>query len=174
MRNKDRIWEDMDHMLLKGDIVITDPCYLCKEWGKREEVIAWIKRRGLVSQTFYGDWGCTVFRVDKNSFPGHVHENMSMPMGDFTADAGLVCVMKLSDALELRPDFEEWLKERMYCATIIRGFDGTVSFWARKQRRWYMFNGKRQYYTDTELHVRGSGHIDGCPEWVVFESMQVS
>lgn len=175
VKNSRQTWNLLAAKALDGDIVITDPCYFRtgKDWDELED---WIAERGLVSRTFYGDWGCTVYKVDPKSYPGQLHPDVANypEMGEFCADAGMVCVLKKEDVLNLRPDFFSWWEEHRWCATVIYGFQGSVGLFARKQRRWFFasFKNKREYYTDTELHVRGDGFINHAP--AAFESIQTS
>lgn len=67
--------------------------------------------------TIYGDWSCTVFDIDTEK-----------PIGTFCADAGMVSVVDLSEAVSYNPEILKWLKEYDYAATVIKDFKGTVQF----------------------------------------------
>lgn len=69
----------------------------------------------LCASTIYGDWSCTTFDKDTNK-----------PIGQFCADAGLVCVCLLDEVLKYNPNFLNWAKEHEWCATIIENFTGEV------------------------------------------------
>ena len=160
--SKKKEWKVVAKKLFNGDIVITDPCYL----GYTDETCDTYERCGIVSPTYYGDWGCTVFKTDGKL--GHVTSKMPK-LGKFCADAGMVCVMYLEDAEALKPGFVDWLNERPWCATIIPKFSGEVSFVTNREETKFD-DGK--VYGFTELHVHGDGTIDG--EEASFESVQTS
>lgn len=165
-------WEVFKSAEFNGDIVITDPCYLAHGGGKGvlgewDDQESWISAHGgLVNRTYYGDWGCTVFKT-KNEI-GRILKG-SKSLGEFCADSGRVCVVALKDVLEASPNFDQWVNEHAWCATIIRNFSGTVSFAKRTTTHTSKKFGKWQ---DTELHVRGDGKIGGRK--VSFESIQTS
>jgi hypothetical protein len=75
---KSKSFEKSQKVYMKGDIIITDPCYVIKDelWHKfcdkwfeyKENTINWLKenygfRNGIIADTLYGDWGCTTFQV---------------------------------------------------------------------------------------------------------------
>ena len=164
-----------DHAFLKDtDVLITDPCYLrhgecggrSMTWDERE---AWAKKRGLVSQTFYGDWGCTVYKATADV--GHPYEDKAI--GEFCADSGMVCVLGMDDVREKFPKIDDWIAEHDWCATVIKGFCGHVRLMTLTKRRSFKSNeGKRTWYDDTELRVHGVGTVDGVD--AAFESVQTS
>ena len=152
------------------DIIITDPCYL--RHGKDglnlswDEYESWCMDHGLFSRTYYGDWGCTVYETDKPI--GKIDEE-AKELGEFCADAGLVCVLTLDDAKKLHPQFEDWIKESPFAVTVIHNFTGVVKFMVQSETR--KFNDGTEY-EDVELRVRGDGEIDGYK--ASFESVQTS
>jgi len=108
-------------MKFKGDIIITDPCYITKddtndwelcEYGENMEKLG-IKTY-LTRNTIYGDWSCTTFNSD-------THE----PIGQFCADAGLVSVFLLDEVLKYNPNFDYHLN-RPWTTTLIKDFDGEI------------------------------------------------
>lgn len=157
---------EMAHRDFDGDIVITDPCYL-KE-GLPERPIRWwefadkvIGDGGLMSRTFYGDWGCTVYEKDT----GILGDRGTKTIGKFCADAGMVCVVHLKDVLKHNPKFEdEFIKTHDWCVAVIRGFKGFISFYCKKTKM-----GK---YENVELRILGNGEKDGKPFY--FETAQTS
>lgn len=72
----------------------------------------------LCASTIYGDWSCYTF-----------DEDTGKTIGEFCADAGLVCVCLLDEILAYNPEFSNWAKEHEWCATIIENFTGEV--WIR-------------------------------------------
>ena len=107
-------WMCIGEKKFSGDIIITDTRYVLKgDWAEDE---AWAKEHGLESHTFYGDWGCTVYKT--TSTIGHIPRK-SEKLGKFCADAGRVCVLHLKDALNKSPDFKKWIKEHKWCVAVI-------------------------------------------------------
>ena len=101
----DSQWVDID-----GDIVITDPCYTTDE-----RCDDFLDELPLCRDTIYGDWSCTTF--DKKT---------KEIIGEFCADAGMVCVDTLDNILKRKPQFLEEYGE--WCRTIIENFKGKVRF----------------------------------------------
>lgn len=104
-------------MKFKGDIVITDPCYVVNdedwefsEYGDRMDKLGFTFY--LVRPTIIGDWVCNVI------------EDSGEVLGTFTADAGLVGVFLLDEVLEHNPDFLRYTNPA--CYTIIRDFVGDI------------------------------------------------
>lgn len=166
MKKISKKWHDVGVPVeFNGDILITDPCYLCQGGSMEWDPEAWesgevaARYGGIGSRTYYGDWGCTLYRTDKEA--GRV-SNADEKIGHFCADAGLVCVIDVAHVRELSPGFEAWLKEHDWCGTIVRNFKGTVRF----IKHTTVVHG----FNEVELHVRGDGEIDGSP--ASFESMQ--
>lgn len=183
----------------KGDILITDPCYICKErdestypeWNdymsyetdnlypdydghiskrfleEREKLTKdrdlWYKQHPddwetcdygshfevfgihtyMTHSTLYGDWSCTVYNKDTEK-----------PIGEFCADAGLVSVFLLDEVRAYNPDIDNWVKEHPWCATVIKDFNGTVSF-----DIWYI-----QWTLESDIGYHKAGEIckDDC------------
>ena len=127
---------------------------------------------GLCNRTYYGDWGCTVFAA--MGPVGHSYDK-SAKIGEFCADAGMVCVLDMRDARMMCPDVDKWIAEHDWCATVIRGFKGKVRFMTMTTKRWMKDlkdPKKRIVYDDVELRVRGDGMKDG--NTFCFESYQTS
>ena len=88
-------------MRFKGDIIITDPCYICKngDWSKcgyGDNMGRLGIKNYICRDTIYGDWSCTTFNSDTKE-----------PIGEFCADAGLVAVFLLDEVLKYNPDSHE-------------------------------------------------------------------
>lgn len=131
----------------KGDIVITDPCYIGR-LGTFEDRLG----INILTPTGVGDWSCTVRKVLdttkdamtyanelENSFwefwnvGGREEEKKFMALdekseiiGRFSADSGSTGVFLLSDILSIRPDFVK--KIPAHCYTVIEDFSGTVEW----------------------------------------------
>lgn len=96
---------------------LTDDWVKCG-YGDRMDLLG--IHKCMVRDTIYGDWSCSVFRKDEH---GHEEE-----IGGFCADAGLVIVADMAEVLAYNPDFPKWAEEHKWCATILKGFEGTVQF----------------------------------------------
>lgn len=131
----------------KGNIIITDPCYIIRaehhgtkpitdddweacDYGKNMEVLG-IKNY-ICRDTIYGDWSCTTYNSNTNE-----------EIGRFCADAGMVAVFLLDEVLKYNPDFD-YHTERPWTTTLINGFDGEVNFEVEED----------------EVRVVGKGNID--------------
>ena len=168
-RKKSEMWKCIGEHEFDGDIVITDPCYIGHKmnWDDMNDFMG---SRGLISQTFYGDWGCTVFRTDAQV--GSVPDDAEK-LGRFTADAGMVCVLDMADILDMDPDFQKFIDEHVWCVTVLKGFRGTIRLMTRTLTGFLETKSEgRMKYEDTELRVRGDGEKDG--ERFSFESVQTS
>lgn len=124
-------------MKFKGDIIITDPCYICKDndWEKcryGETMGALGIKNYICRDTIYGDWSCTTYNTKTNE-----------KIGEFCADAGMVAVFLLDEVLKYNPDFD-YHTERPWTTTLIKNFDGEVDF----------------EVADDEVKVVGKGNID--------------
>lgn len=165
-------WEMVDKKTFDGDIVITDPCYLpvpCAyrkwNWGKLQ---AWIHGvGGLESDTYYGDWGCTLYRTHGGI--GSIKRGCRK-IGKFCADAGLVCVVRMTDVLKINPGFPGWLKGHDWCGAVVKDFHGEVRLYKRSWNSTYTMDGKTHECIETELRVQGEGVSEG--KGITFESKQ--
>lgn len=140
-------------MKIKGNILITDPCYIDNHTG-----INFIFKRN----TICGDWSCLVYKgteeenkqrskdFDERYFKffkeyNFTHKNNNekkelveefnkekeefkekYTYGEFCADSGEVCVCILEEALAKNDNLNKWIKEHNWCATIINDFDGDI------------------------------------------------
>lgn len=66
-------------------------------------------------------------------------------LGEFCADAGMVCVCLLEDVLKFNPNFKEWAKTHSWCVTIIEDFDGDIEY---------------EVDENNEAHIVGIGNIN--------------
>lgn len=143
-----------------GDIIITDPCYICKkdcdDWSKSDYGTE-LNRLGITNfitnDTLYGDWGCHTYNQDTEEV-----------LGQFCADAGLVTVCLLEEVLKYNPNFkEEYIKERPWCVTVIKDFDGDVSFIQRHLK----YEHDNDYIRDDGTIVWKKGDVGEDVELVV-------
>jgi hypothetical protein len=119
-------------MKFKGDVLITDPCYLIREsnqltkddwesceYGLNMEVLDF--KNYICRDTIYGDWSCKTFVSSKNE------------IGQFCADSGMVGVFLLDEVLKYNPDFDYHLN-KPWTTTWIKDFDGNVVFVVNEQK----------------------------------------
>ena len=159
----------------EGDILITDPCYLHLGAKDRDDIgwdpdetQSWIENNGgLYNRTYYGDWGCTVFKVDWDML-GKDKFNDAPVVGKFCADAGLVCVVPLVVVASRYPNIDKWHERSMECATILFNFSGRIDMVTRDVC--YQLNNDQVW--SKELRIRGNGTLGG--KNILFESMQTS
>jgi len=139
-------------MKFKGDIIITDPCYITKddtndwelcEYGENMEKLG-IKTY-LTRDTIYGDWSCATFNSDTHK-----------PIGQFCADAGLVSVFLLDEVLKYNPDFDYHFN-RPWTTTLIKDFDGEIEINIVGVE---YKNEEGHIENDEEVRVIGKGNIN--------------
>jgi len=110
-------------MRFKGNIIITDPCYIINDENDDDwELCDYgrdLDQLGLSTyvcrDTIYGDWSCTVFNMDTDG-----------EIGKFCADAGMVAVFLLDEVLKYNPEFNYHV-EKPWTTTLIKNFEGDVS-----------------------------------------------
>ncbi len=143
-------------MKFNGNIIIADPCYVVKDDALWSQICEAINKAdpdeyrgkgnsdilknvlgvdGLIASTIYGDWGCTVYKEEDDTV-----------LGEFCADAGLVCVMYEEDVLRLNPRFKE--NYGGWCHTLIENFDGEVTI--------TNLGGNSIWYSDVRVIGEGS------------------
>lgn len=146
-------------MKFKGDIIITDPCYIDTEdsklWdGDKVDIYtgSGLGQFGFTNciweDTIYGDWSCTTFKIKDESANVPISELKSEDiddetLGEFCADAGMVGVFLLDEVLAFNPDFDYHI-ERPWTTTLIKDFDGEVEYCVE----------------DYEVFIRGTGNIN--------------
>jgi hypothetical protein len=110
-------------MRFKGNIIITDPCYIINDENDDDwELCDYgrdLDQLGLSTyicrDTIYGDWSCTVFNTDTDR-----------EIGKFCADAGMVAVFLLDEVLQYNPKFNYHI-DKPWTTTLIKNFEGDVS-----------------------------------------------
>ena len=128
-------------------------------YGKNMEVLG--IHNYISKSTIYGDWGCTTYQTEEEpkklledilqTLKDGMSEDLAAfdegkAIGNFCADSGYVGVFLLDEILAYNPKWESWIKERSWCATIIRDFEGEVEYYIDK------VNG--------EAHIVGTGNIN--------------
>lgn len=135
----------------KGDIIITDPCYILK----REDDYDISKCPSLIQRgTIYGDWGCTVFQDDIL--------DKEHTLGEFCADGGEVCVVLAEEVEKYNPEKLKNLGN--WCYTRIPNFDGKVRFEVEEESGVYEntnnWHTKGETWKQYNVHVVGRGNIN--------------
>lgn len=151
-------------MKFKGDIIITDPCYIIREGNKQISKDDWelcgygddmeilgIKNY-ICRDTLYGDWSCTTYNSDTKEI-----------LGQFCADAGMVGVFLLDEVLKYNPGFDDHI-ECPWETTLIKNFDGEIEFEIVHTEGVYEddseFHNKGDKWEDDEVSVIGKGNIN--------------
>lgn len=144
-------------MYFKGDIIITDPCYICKDadWEKSkygDHMEALGIKNYIQRDTLYGDWSCTTFRKGDNA-----------ELGNFCADAGRVGVFLLDEVLTYNPEFDYHIN-KPWTTTLIKDFDGNVDFEVKHitgvyedTTQWW---NKGDVWEDDVVTVIGNGNVN--------------
>lgn len=129
-------------MKFKGSILITDPCYLIKKGEDWDNLIFGGSEtppdlsslgmpESLMSHTGIGDGTWGVYQVDdpwEYLSAGEEALNGIDPIGHFTADAGMSCVVNLDQLLAYdKEGTEEFLRECPHCYTLIEDFSGDIT-----------------------------------------------
>lgn len=129
-------------MKFKGDIIITDPCYIIRDgtddWDKcncGDDMERLGIKNYLCRDTIYGDWSCTTFNLDTKE-----------KIGEFCADAGMVAVFLLDEVRKYNPEFD-WYESRPWTTTLIKDFDGDV--------RIEVIHTEGIYENDTKYYKKG-------------------
>ena len=146
-------------MYFKGDIIITDPCYIMRaehhgttpitedDWdacGYGSNMEALGIHTYLCRDTLYGDWSC-----------GTYEKGTSEKLGDFCADAGLVAVFLLDEVLAYNPDFDYHLN-RPWTTTLIKDFDGDIKIEVVN----FSHEDNHGAHESQEVRVIGEGNIN--------------
>ena len=130
-------------MKFKGDIIITDPCYISslgpiELWD--EENFDIFKGGGLDKygfskyiweSTYVGDWSCETLELKEGtndiSNDDLKGEHVEGSIGNFCADAGMVGVFLLDEVLKFNPNFNYHIT-KPHTTTLIKDFDGDIEF----------------------------------------------
>lgn len=135
-----KIKENEDFLMrrihLKGDVIITDPCYILDNSDKKHsffEFDIFETSKYLSRDTLYGDWSCTTYNSDTKE-----------AIGQFCADSGYVAVFLLEDVLKFNPEFDYHIT-KPWTTTWIKDFEGDIWF---------------EKLNENTLIVKGSGNIN--------------
>ena len=111
-------------MRFSGTLVITDPCYFMRseDWDSVIDDGEYYlnhqtKCPMIADETGFGDWSCSVLMTDTGE-----------EIGQFAADAGLVCVTTLENIEAYYPEKVQHLKDIPWCCFILPGFTGEAWF----------------------------------------------
>lgn len=155
-------------MKFKGDIIVTDPCYIIKkdseDWRKCDygDNMAALGLTNYISEsTRYGDWSCSTWSTPRKDVEAQLEELNALGRArwelmkqygedsvqakiydDKIADAGMVAVFLLDEVLKYNPDFN-YHTNREWTTTLIKDFDGEID-----------------YYVDDDAHIIGVGNVN--------------
>ena len=101
----------------------------------------------ISEDTLYGDWSCKTYETGSNK-----------ELGEFCADAGMVCVLLLDEVLKYNPDFDYHIK-RQHTTTLIKGFDGDIHTEVVSAIN-HDITGEDEDDVEEELRVIGVGNIN--------------
>lgn len=130
-------------MEFKGDIIITDPCYISSLgpidlWNEKDFDIFdgdGLDKYGFTKYiweaTYVGDWSCETLElkeetndISNDKLKG---EHVKDSIGNFCADSGMVGVFLLDEVLKFNPNFDYHIK-KPHTTTLIKDFDGEIEF----------------------------------------------
>lgn len=175
MRGRYRRYLDSNPMEFNGDIIITDPCYICKKWDtdtmpKRSEfddhesysiaVDKWYEENPRHWSLCECGYNMEVFGITNYMTRDTLYGDWSCTtynsdtkekIGNFCADAGLVSVFLLDEVLRYNPEFD-YHKNREWTTTWIPDFKGTVQFVVERE--------EGVYEDDTDWHKSGEKWVD--------------
>ena len=142
-------------MRFEGTLVITDPCYFVTEsdWNHVIDdgelyLNDLVSCPMLAADTGFGDWNCVVLDMKTNS-----------QIGEFAADAGMVCITTLENIARYDPSKVEHLKEIPRCCFILPDFIGEAWF-------------TRDFESNTVVHTYGSHNLWGGMLYVSESALQ--
>ena len=130
--NQYKILNYIDSLILhfdSEDIIITDPCYFTDNYDDLAN-----NGKMIYSSTLYGDWSCTVYDTNNKI------------LGEFCADAGLVCAISLKELLKVNPNFDYHIN-RKWTTTLIPSFTGDIQI-------------KVDYNNEFYCYVEGIGNVN--------------
>lgn len=156
-------------MRFDGDIIITDPGYICKDddWDKcsyGDHMEALGLKTFISRDTIYGDWSCTTFEGD---FDTAKEGDDLKVLGEFCADGGMVAVFLLDEVLAYNPYFDYHIN-RSWTTTLIKDFHGDVSFkvvhhegiYTEEDVKGCSYLKAGEKWEDDSVHVVGKGNIN--------------
>lgn len=146
-------------MTIKDNVIITDPCYVVKdedwvkcEYGERLDKLGFTNY--ISESTIYGDWSCTTFAMpiedlkDVIDNPDSIEGKEYSAIGNFCADAGMVCVLSMSEVIKYNPEFPKWIETHPRCVTMVPGFDGVIDYYVDSNKEAHIYGiGNVNFYT---------------------------
>lgn len=151
---------DSEPQYFDGDIIITDPCYVCKDDDESQKPQpedfevpgAWSKAYDEWREANPRHWDLCEFGYNMEVF-GFTNymtrdtlygdwgcttydSDTKSELGHFCADAGLVSVFLLDEVLRYNPEFD-YHEKRTWTTTWIRNFKGTVQFVVVREEGFY-------------------------------------
>lgn len=143
-------------MKFKGNILITDPCYITKDedWRSTEELEDYYDLLSdnnvdsLSDSTGGGDGSWKVYKTDGDPMEcvkkiqdiydksrknddetiSKIEEYLDnfTVLGAFCADAGMSCVCDLKQLYEYNPEAKDFVEKHPWCCTVLENFDGEI------------------------------------------------
>lgn len=118
--------------------------------GDKEKLVEFFKKASEIQEPLWKDYAS---REELAKVRDTVYDQLAelkksyeiVEIGNFCADAGMVCVVYLDEVLKVNPGFKEWAEEHTWCATIIENFYGEVDY---------------EVDEDMDAHIVGRGNID--------------
>lgn len=164
-------------MKFKGDIIITDPCYIIKEsnpddwdkcdFGDNMEILG-IKHY-ISEYTIYGDWSCTTFNVGDRDPKDFIKEyskitDRMLALDDCCEEAEILS-FKIDNLKKLGRFCADAGKVAVFYLKDVLKYNPEFDF--HITRPWTTtvirdFNGDIEYYLDenTDAHIIGKGNIN--------------
>lgn len=122
-------------------------CFTYK--GTKQEALTHIMNWDKIYSKFFMEYNETSEKNRKKLIEQHKQFKKEFiekyTLGEFCADAGMVCVVYLDEILKVNPNFKEWVEKHPWCATIIEDFDGLVTY---------------EIDDSDEAHIVGIGNIE--------------
>ena len=135
-------------MKFKGDIIITDPCYIIKDNSDDWDKCGWGENMGILGFTTYiseytlcGDWSCSTWSTPRKDVEAQLEElntlgrarwELMKQYGEDSVQAKIyddkMAVFLLDEVLKYNPDFDYHIN-REWTTTLIKDFDGEVNYY---------------------------------------------
>ena len=153
------LWEDSSygedlsvfgctHYISEGTLYGDWSCFTYK--GTKEEVAKKMRKWNKYYFDFFDKYNSTTDVKEREILleeykTKHAKWKETNTLGEFCADAGMVCVVYLDEILNVNPNFKKWADEHPWCVTIVENFDGDVN---------YVIDDEQ------EAHIVGMGNVD--------------
>jgi hypothetical protein len=155
------LWEDSSygedlsvfgctHYISEGTLYGDWSCFTYR--GTKEDVANKMHEWNVYYFDFFNKYNSTMDAKEKEILLEEYkmkHEEFMLEntVGQFCADAGMVCVVYLDEVLKVNPNFKKWAEEHPWCATIIENFDGDVEYVIDEEEAHIVGTGSLNFYT---------------------------